>query len=69
MATKNERFWEAQGRMKRSFIVTFVNAVGKRQTATFSTNEAADYFLTEILKKEQVWKAKRLLASLEEEAA
>lgn len=51
--------------MKQAFQIRFVSKEGKRKTATFRTIEAATYFFNEVSKKEDQWKAVRLIEQME----
>lgn len=61
MACGGERFHEHGGKLKRAWVARYVDREGKRRHVTFQTEEAWSYFLSEVRKKEDIWKAERIL--------
>ncbi|MFC7663727.1 hypothetical protein ACFQWF_14845 [Methylorubrum suomiense] len=64
MASGGERFHETDGKLKRAWVARYFDREGKRRHVTFQTQEAWSYFLEEIKKKEDLWKAERLLSKI-----
>jgi len=65
MATLTDRLWESGGKMRSAYQVWWVSREGKRRTATFHDQAAAEFFLAEITKREDRWRAERLLKEID----